>query len=92
MSEKFVPRLKTVAGCFQTVALKEAEERFTITCTDVNKKYKYFSANIFGNSFCIKLMRENGQTTHSPIIPKIMFNLDLLMKIYVANRSSCLIG
>ena len=37
-------------------------------------------------------MREKAQTTHSPIIPKIMFNLDLLIKINVANRSSCLIG
>ena len=37
-------------------------------------------------------MRENAQTTHNPIIPKILFNLDLLIKTNVANRSSCLIG
>ena len=37
-------------------------------------------------------MRENAQTIHSPLNPKIVFNLDLLIKINVANRSICLIG
>lgn len=37
-------------------------------------------------------MSENAQTTHRPLNPKIMFTLDLLLEINVANRSSCLIG
>ena len=34
-------------------------------------------------------MRENAQTTHNPLNPKIMVNLDLLIKNDV-DRSSCL--